>query len=92
MNFKIIFEFLLSTRVDGLGINLTGVDTVILYDNDWNPTMDFQATDWTHKIGQTNTVTVYRLVTKDTIEEKILKEHNKNKIFKLLYIQVVYLK
>ena len=41
----IIFEFLLSIRADRLGINLTGVDTVILYDNDWNPTMDFQATD-----------------------------------------------
>jgi DNA helicase INO80 len=68
-----IFAFLLSTRAGGLGVNLTGADTVIFYDNDWNPTMDAQATDRAHRIGQTKKVTVYRLVTKDTIEERILK-------------------
>jgi DNA helicase INO80 len=68
-----IFAFLLSTRAGGLGVNLTGADTVIFYDNDWNPTMDAQATDRAHRIGQTKKVTVYRLTTKDTIEERILK-------------------
>jgi DNA helicase INO80 len=68
-----IFAFLLSTRAGGLGVNLTGADTVIFYDNDWNPTMDAQATDRAHRIGQTRPVGVYRLTTKDTIEERILK-------------------
>jgi len=68
-----IFAFLLSTRAGGLGVNLTGADTVIFYDNDWNPTMDAQATDRAHRIGQTRPVSVYRLTTKDTIEERILK-------------------
>jgi chromatin-remodeling ATPase INO80 len=68
-----IFAFLLSTRAGGLGVNLTGADTVIFYDNDWNPTMDAQATDRAHRIGQTKVVSVYRLITKNTIEERILK-------------------
>jgi SNF2 family DNA or RNA helicase len=64
---------LLSTRAGGLGLNLTGADTVIFYDHDWNPTNDLQAQDRAHRIGQKQTVTVYRLITKGTIEEKILK-------------------
>jgi DNA helicase INO80 len=68
-----IFAFLLSTRAGGLGVNLTAADTVIFYDNDWNPTMDAQATDRAHRIGQTRVVNVYRLITKNTIEERILK-------------------
>jgi len=68
-----IFAFLLSTRAGGLGVNLTGADTVIFYDNDWNPTMDAQATDRAHRIGQTKVVSVYRLITADTIEERVLK-------------------
>ena len=68
-----IFAFLLSTRAGGLGINLIAADTVIFYDNDWNPTMDEQATDRAHRIGQTKPVTVYRLVTRGTVEEKIVK-------------------
>ena len=68
-----IFCFLLSTRAGGLGVNLTGADTVIFYDNDWNPTMDAQATDRVHRIGQTKKVTIYRLITKNTVEEKIVK-------------------
>ena len=68
-----VFCFLLSTRAGGLGVNLTGADTVIFYDNDWNPTMDAQATDRAHRIGQTKPVSVYRLITKGTIEERILK-------------------
>ncbi len=68
-----IFAFLLSTRAGGLGVNLIAADTVIFYDNDWNPTMDEQATDRAHRIGQTKPVTVYRIVTKGTVEEKIVK-------------------
>ena len=68
-----VFVFILSTRAGGLGINLIAADTVIFYDNDWNPTMDAQATDRAHRIGQTKPVSVYRLTTKDTIEERILK-------------------
>ena len=67
------FCFLLSTRAGGLGINLIAADTVIFYDNDWNPTMDEQATDRAHRIGQTKPVTVYRILTKGTVEEKIVK-------------------
>ncbi|KAM3136243.1 putative DNA helicase ino80 [Paramecium bursaria] len=68
-----IFAFLLSTRAGGLGITLTQADAVIFYDNDWNPTMDAQATDRAHRIGRTKDVYVYRLVTKGTIEERIVK-------------------
>ena len=67
-----IFAFLLSTRAGGLGINLTAADTVIFYDSDWNPTVDQQAMDRVHRMGQTRQVTVYRLVTCGTIEERIL--------------------
>ena len=68
-----IFCFLLSTRAGGLGVTLTGADTVIFYDNDWNPTMDAQATDRAHRIGQTKEVSVYRLITRHTVEENIVK-------------------
>ncbi|KAF2866618.1 SNF2 family N-terminal domain-containing protein [Massariosphaeria phaeospora] len=68
-----IFVFLLSTRAGGLGINLTAADTVIFYDSDWNPTIDSQAMDRAHRLGQTRQVTVYRLITKGTIEERIRK-------------------
>ncbi|CAG8499102.1 30323_t:CDS:10 [Gigaspora margarita] len=68
-----IFVFLLSTRAGGLGINLTAADTVIFYDSDWNPTVDQQAMDRAHRLGQTKQVTVYRLITKGTIEERILQ-------------------
>ncbi|KAI7847267.1 SNF2 family N-terminal domain-containing protein [Circinella umbellata] len=68
-----IFIFLLSTRAGGLGINLTAADTVIFYDSDWNPTVDQQAMDRAHRLGQTKQVTVYRLITKSTIEERILQ-------------------
>lgn len=67
------FIFLLSTRAGGLGINLTAADTVIFYDSDWNPTVDTQAMDRAHRLGQTKEVTVYRLISRHTIEERILK-------------------
>ncbi|XP_028972750.2 chromatin-remodeling ATPase INO80 isoform X1 [Esox lucius] len=68
-----IFVFLLSTRAGGLGINLTAADTVIFYDSDWNPTVDQQAMDRAHRLGQTKQVTVYRLICQHTIEERILQ-------------------
>ncbi|VVC26797.1 Helicase, C-terminal,Helicase superfamily 1/2, ATP-binding domain,P-loop containing nucleoside [Cinara cedri] len=68
-----IFVFLLSTRAGGLGINLTAADTVIFYDSDWNPTVDQQAMDRAHRLGQTKQVTVYRLITQNSIEERILQ-------------------
>ena len=57
-----IFCFILSTRSGGIGVNLTGADTVIFYDSDWNPTMDAQAQDRCHRIGQTRDVHIYRSV------------------------------
>ncbi|XP_014378988.1 DNA excision repair protein ERCC-6 isoform X1 [Alligator sinensis] len=68
---KSIFIFLLTTRVGGIGINLTGADRVIIYDPDWNPSTDTQARERAWRIGQTKQVTVYRLLTAGTIEEKI---------------------
>lgn len=67
------FIFLLSTRAGGLGINLTSADTVIIYDSDFNPQMDLQAMDRAHRIGQKKEVRVYRLITQDTVEEKIIE-------------------
>ena len=63
---------LLTTRVGSLGLCLTGADTVIFLENDFNPFVDLQAADRAHRIGTTKSVNVYRLVTKDTIEEQIL--------------------
>ncbi|TMW56088.1 hypothetical protein Poli38472_008736 [Pythium oligandrum] len=67
------FIFLLSTRAGGLGINLYTADIVILYDSDWNPQADLQAQDRAHRIGQKKEVNVYRLVTTDSVEEKIIE-------------------
>jgi len=67
-----VFCFILSTRSGGLGINLTGADTVVFYDSDWNPAMDAQAQDRAHRIGQTREVHIYRMVTEHSIEENIL--------------------
>ncbi|KAI1105334.1 SWI/SNF family of DNA-dependent ATPase [Jackrogersella minutella] len=67
------FIFLLTTRAGGLGINLTSADIVILYDSDWNPQADLQAMDRAHRIGQTKQVVVYRFVTENAIEEKVLE-------------------
>lgn len=64
---------LLTTSVGGLGLNLTGADTVIFVEHDWNPQKDMQAMDRAHRIGQKKVVNVYRLVTRGTLEEKILK-------------------
>lgn len=66
------FIFLLSTRAGGLGLNLQTADTVIIFDSDWNPHMDLQAQDRAHRIGQKNEVRVLRLVTVNSVEERIL--------------------
>jgi len=65
--------FLISTKAGGTGLNLTGADTVIFYDHDWNPANDRQAQDRAYRIGQKKPVTVYRLITKGTIEERIIE-------------------
>ncbi|CAG9863360.1 unnamed protein product [Phyllotreta striolata] len=63
---------LLTTQVGGLGLNLTGADTVIFVEHDWNPMKDLQAMDRAHRIGQRKVVNVYRLITRGTLEEKIM--------------------
>jgi TATA-binding protein-associated factor len=63
---------LMTTSVGGLGLNLTGADTVIFVEHDWNPQKDIQAMDRAHRIGQKKVVNVYRLITRGTLEEKIL--------------------
>jgi chromodomain-helicase-DNA-binding protein 1 len=73
------FCFLLSTRAGGLGINLMTADTVVLFDSDWNPQADLQAMARAHRIGQLKPVSVYRLVSKETVEEEIL-ERARNKL------------
>lgn len=62
----------MTTAVGGLGLNLTGADTVIFMEHDWNPMKDMQAIDRAHRIGQRRRVNVYRLIVRDTLEEKIL--------------------
>lgn len=63
---------LLTTKVGGLGLNLTGADTVIFVEHDWNPMNDLQAMDRAHRLGQKKVVNVYRLITRNTLEEKIM--------------------
>lgn len=67
------FAFLLSTRAGGVGINLTSADTVIIYDSDWNPQADLQAQDRCHRIGQTKPVAVYRIITANSVEMRMLQ-------------------
>ncbi|KAF8793895.1 TATA-binding protein-associated factor 172 like protein [Argiope bruennichi] len=67
-----IDALLLTTQVGGLGLNLTGADTVIFVEHDWNPMKDLQAMDRAHRIGQKKVVNVYRLITRGTLEEKIM--------------------
>jgi superfamily II DNA or RNA helicase len=64
--------FLISLKAGGVGLNLTGADTVIHFDPWWNPAVEDQATDRAHRIGQTKVVTSYKLIARDTVEEKIL--------------------
>ena len=63
---------LLTTHVGGLGLNLTSADTVVFLEHDWNPQKDLQAMDRAHRLGQRKTVNVYRILTRGTLEEKIM--------------------
>ena len=71
--------FLISLKAGGVGLNLTGADTVIHFDPWWNPAVEDQATDRAHRIGQTKVVTSYKLITRDTVEEKILILQNRKR-------------
>lgn len=82
-----VFIFILTTKVGGLGTNLTGANRVIIFDPDWNPSTDMQARERAWRVGQTRDVTVFRLITRGTIEEKvyhrqIYKHFLTNKILK----------
>lgn len=71
--------FLVSLKAGGSGLNLTGADTVIHYDMWWNPAVENQATDRVHRIGQKNSVSAYKLITMNTVEEKIVELQNRKK-------------
>ena len=70
---------MISLKAGGTGLNLTGADYVIHYDPWWNPAVEDQATDRAHRIGQTKNVFVYRLITKGSVEEKIMKLKERKK-------------
>lgn len=74
-----ISVFLVSLKAGGSGLNLVGADTVIHYDMWWNPAVENQATDRVHRIGQKNSVSSYKLVTLNTIEEKIIELQNRKR-------------
>jgi len=71
--------FLISLKAGGVGLNLTAADTVIHFDPWWNPAVEDQATDRAHRIGQSKVVTSYKLIARDTIEEKILQLQNRKR-------------
>jgi SNF2 family DNA or RNA helicase len=72
---------MLSLKAGGAGLNLTSASYVILYDPWWNPAVENQAIDRTHRIGQKNKVIAYRLLTRDTVEEKIrILQHQKTQL------------
>ncbi|KAI9730507.1 MAG: hypothetical protein M1834_005748 [Cirrosporium novae-zelandiae] len=81
------FCFLLSTRAGGLGINLMTADTVVLFDSDWNPQADLQAMARAHRIGQTKPVMIYRLVSKETVEEEVLERARNKLMLEFITIQ-----
>ncbi|KAJ3540152.1 hypothetical protein NMY22_g4418 [Coprinellus aureogranulatus] len=78
--------FLLSTRAGGLGINLVAADTVIFYDQDWNPQVDAQAQDRAHRIGQTKPVLIFRLLSAHTVETKVMQRATEKKKLEALVI------
>lgn len=81
------FCFLLSTRAGGLGINLMTADTVIIFDSDWNPQADLQAMARAHRIGQKKPVSIYRLVSKETVEEEVLERARNKLMLEFITIQ-----
>ncbi|MCO5579017.1 hypothetical protein L7F22_032869 [Adiantum nelumboides] len=80
------FAFLLSTRAGGLGINLETADTVIIFDSDWNPQNDLQAMARAHRLNSKNHVSVYRLLTKDTVEEDVLERAKRKMVLEYAVI------
>lgn len=74
-----ISVFLISLKAGGVGLNLTGADTVIHFDPWWNPAVEAQATDRAHRIGQQNVVTSIKLIARDTVEERVLEMQAKKK-------------
>jgi SNF2 family DNA or RNA helicase len=71
--------FLISLKAGGVGLNLSAADTVIHFDPWWNPAVEAQATDRAHRIGQTRVVTAYKLITRDTVEDKIVRLQEKKR-------------
>ena len=72
--------FLISLKAGGTGLNLTAANYVIILDPWWNPAVENQAADRAHRIGQRRPVTIYRLIAKDTVEEKVMALHNEKRI------------
>ncbi|CAG9462529.1 unnamed protein product [Pedinophyceae sp. YPF-701] len=84
---KRFFVFLLSTRAGGLGINLATADTVIIYDSDWNPHNDLQAQARAHRMGQKREVMIYRLVSRKTVEERMMQRAKSKMVLEHLVVR-----
>jgi len=82
-----IFCYLISTRAGGQGINLATADTVVLYDTCWNPQVDLQAQDRAHRIGQKKQVVIYRLISENTVEERVLARARQKMMLDALVIK-----
>ncbi|KAF8589471.1 hypothetical protein K439DRAFT_1628697 [Ramaria rubella] len=82
-----VFAFIASSRSGGVGINLTGADTVIFYDSDFNPQMDRQCEDRAHRIGQIRDVHIYRFISEHTVEESMLRKANQKRSLDHIVIQ-----
>ncbi|CAK9801025.1 Lymphocyte-specific helicase [Anthophora plagiata] len=81
-----VFVFLISTRAGGVGLNLVGADTVIIYDSDWNPQADIQAMARCHRIGQEKPVLIYKLCTKGTVDEAIINRAGAKRLLEKMVI------
>ncbi|KAL0278526.1 UNVERIFIED_CONTAM: hypothetical protein PYX00_000331 [Menopon gallinae] len=82
-----VFVFFISMRAGGLGINLTGADTIIIYDSDWNPQINLQSQHRCHRIGQTRPVVIYKLCVRNTIDERIVEKGNAKRKLEKMIIQ-----
>ena len=82
--------YLISTKAGGQGINLATADIVVLYDSCWNPQVDLQAQDRSHRIGQKKQTKVYRLITENTLEQKILSRARQKLVLDAMVIQKVF--